>query len=104
MPRNELSAYRIQIIALWQKGSSRHQIANRLNVVRSTLSRTIAMKRLGKDLDRNNPTKSFGVRIEVQKAFEGAFFNCSSPYCSIAVGKSSSRLVIATMEERAFLR
>nr|CAH7733055.1 unnamed protein product [Callosobruchus chinensis] len=42
MPRNELSAFdRTRIIALWQEGLSRHQIANRLNVVRSTISRTI---------------------------------------------------------------
>nr|CAH7721190.1 unnamed protein product [Callosobruchus chinensis] len=42
MPRNELSAFdRTRIIALWQKGLSRHQIVNRLDVVRSTLSRTI---------------------------------------------------------------
>nr|CAH7742155.1 unnamed protein product [Callosobruchus chinensis] len=42
MPRNELSAFdRTRIIALWQEGLSRHQIANRLNVVRSTVSRTI---------------------------------------------------------------
>nr|CAH7763863.1 unnamed protein product [Callosobruchus chinensis] len=42
MPRNELSAFdRTQTIALWQEGLSRHQIANRLNVVRSTVSRTI---------------------------------------------------------------
>nr|CAH7731329.1 unnamed protein product [Callosobruchus chinensis] len=42
MPRNELSAFdRTQIIALWQEGLSRHQIVNRLNVVRSTVSRTI---------------------------------------------------------------
>ena len=41
MPRNELSAFdRTLIIALWQEGLSRHQIANRLNVVRSTVSRT----------------------------------------------------------------
>lgn len=42
MPRNELSAFdRTRIIALWQEGLSRHQIANRLNFVRSTVSRTI---------------------------------------------------------------
>nr|CAH7732621.1 unnamed protein product [Callosobruchus chinensis] len=42
MPRNELSAFhRTRIIALWQQGLSRHQIANRLNIVRSTVSRTI---------------------------------------------------------------
>nr|CAH7750332.1 unnamed protein product [Callosobruchus chinensis] len=42
MPRNELSAFdRTRIIALWQEGLSSHQIANRLNVVRSTVSRTI---------------------------------------------------------------
>nr|CAH7730297.1 unnamed protein product [Callosobruchus chinensis] len=42
MPRTELSAfYRTRIIALWQEGLSRHQIANRLNVERSTVSRTI---------------------------------------------------------------
>nr|CAH7751863.1 unnamed protein product [Callosobruchus chinensis] len=42
MPTIELSAFdRIRIIALWQEGLSRHQIANRLNVVRSTVSRTI---------------------------------------------------------------
>nr|CAH7765556.1 unnamed protein product [Callosobruchus chinensis] len=42
MPRNELSAFdRARIIALWQEGLSRHQIANRLNVVRSTVSRII---------------------------------------------------------------
>nr|CAH7769340.1 unnamed protein product [Callosobruchus chinensis] len=42
MPRNELFAFdRTLIIALWQEGLSRHQIANRLNVVRSTVSRTI---------------------------------------------------------------
>nr|CAH7768776.1 unnamed protein product [Callosobruchus chinensis] len=42
MYRNELSAFdRTLIIALWQDGLSRHQIANRLNVVRSTVSRTI---------------------------------------------------------------
>nr|CAH7761711.1 unnamed protein product [Callosobruchus chinensis] len=42
MPRNELSDFdRTLIIALWQEGLSRHQIANRLNVVRSTVSRTI---------------------------------------------------------------
>nr|CAH7754212.1 unnamed protein product [Callosobruchus chinensis] len=41
MPRNQLSALdRIRIIALWQEGLSRHQIANSLNVVRSTVSRT----------------------------------------------------------------
>nr|CAH7733519.1 unnamed protein product [Callosobruchus chinensis] len=41
MPRNELSAFdRTRIIALWQEGLFRHQIANRLNV-RSTVSRTI---------------------------------------------------------------
>nr|CAH7760558.1 unnamed protein product [Callosobruchus chinensis] len=40
MPRNELSAFdRTRIIALWQEGLSRQQIANRLNVVRSTVSR-----------------------------------------------------------------
>nr|CAH7769248.1 unnamed protein product [Callosobruchus chinensis] len=40
MPRNELSAFeRTRIIALWQEGLSRHQIANRLNVVRSTVRR-----------------------------------------------------------------
>nr|CAH7754046.1 unnamed protein product [Callosobruchus chinensis] len=39
MPRNELSAFdRTRIIALWQEGLSRHQIANRL---RSTVSKTI---------------------------------------------------------------
>nr|CAH7714695.1 unnamed protein product [Callosobruchus chinensis] len=42
MPRNELSAFvRTRIIALWQEGLSHYQIANRLNVVRSTVSRTI---------------------------------------------------------------
>nr|CAH7716578.1 unnamed protein product [Callosobruchus chinensis] len=42
MLRNELSAFdRTRIIALWQEGLSRHQIANRLNDVRSTVSRTI---------------------------------------------------------------
>nr|CAH7728359.1 unnamed protein product [Callosobruchus chinensis] len=42
MPRNELSAFgRTQIIALWQAGLSRHPIADRLSVVRSTVSRTI---------------------------------------------------------------
>nr|CAH7750529.1 unnamed protein product [Callosobruchus chinensis] len=42
MPKNGLSAFdRARIIALWQEGLSRHQIANRLNVVRSTVSRTI---------------------------------------------------------------
>nr|CAH7718211.1 unnamed protein product [Callosobruchus chinensis] len=43
MPRNELSASdRTRIIALWQEGLSRHQIAYyRLNIVRSTVSRTI---------------------------------------------------------------
>nr|CAH7737353.1 unnamed protein product [Callosobruchus chinensis] len=42
MPRNELSAFdRTRIIALWQVGLPRHQIANRLNVERSTVSRTI---------------------------------------------------------------
>nr|CAH7769951.1 unnamed protein product [Callosobruchus chinensis] len=42
MPRNGLSAFAgSRIIALWQEGFSRHQIANRLNVVRSTVSRTI---------------------------------------------------------------
>nr|CAH7742062.1 unnamed protein product [Callosobruchus chinensis] len=42
MLRNELSAFdSTRIIALWQEGLSRHQIANRLNVVRSTVSRTI---------------------------------------------------------------
>nr|CAH7757738.1 unnamed protein product [Callosobruchus chinensis] len=42
MPRNELSAFdRTRIIALWQEGLSRYQIGNRLNVVRSTVSRTI---------------------------------------------------------------
>nr|CAH7749602.1 unnamed protein product [Callosobruchus chinensis] len=42
MPRNDLSAFdRARIIALWQEGLSRHQIAKRLNVVRSTASRTI---------------------------------------------------------------
>nr|CAH7749153.1 unnamed protein product [Callosobruchus chinensis] len=30
-----------RIIALWEEGLSRHQIANRLNVVRSTVSKTI---------------------------------------------------------------
>nr|CAH7764317.1 unnamed protein product [Callosobruchus chinensis] len=41
MPRNELSAFdRTRIIALWQEGLPRHQIANRLSVVRSTVSRT----------------------------------------------------------------
>lgn len=43
MPRNELSQFdRARIIALWQEGLSRHQIANRLNFVRSTVSRTIS--------------------------------------------------------------
>nr|CAH7765651.1 unnamed protein product [Callosobruchus chinensis] len=42
MPRNELSAFeRTRVIAQWQEGLSRHQIANRLNVVRSTVSRSI---------------------------------------------------------------
>nr|CAH7723236.1 unnamed protein product [Callosobruchus chinensis] len=42
MPRNELYAFdRTRIIALWQEGLSGHQIANRLNVVRSTVSKTI---------------------------------------------------------------
>nr|CAH7738107.1 unnamed protein product [Callosobruchus chinensis] len=42
MPRNEWSAFdSTRIIALWQEGLSHHQIANRLNVVRSTVSRTI---------------------------------------------------------------
>nr|CAH7737381.1 unnamed protein product [Callosobruchus chinensis] len=42
MPRNELSAFdRTRIIALWQQGLFRHQIANRLNVVISTVSRAI---------------------------------------------------------------
>nr|CAH7764583.1 unnamed protein product [Callosobruchus chinensis] len=42
MNRNELSAFDgTRIIALWQEGLSRHQIATRLNVVRSTVSRTI---------------------------------------------------------------
>nr|CAH7760085.1 unnamed protein product [Callosobruchus chinensis] len=42
MPRNELSAFdRIRTIALWQEGLSRHQIANRPNVVRPAVSRTI---------------------------------------------------------------
>nr|CAH7721353.1 unnamed protein product [Callosobruchus chinensis] len=43
MPRNELSAFdRTRInYCLWQEGLSRHQIANRLNNVRSTVSRTI---------------------------------------------------------------
>nr|CAH7712601.1 unnamed protein product [Callosobruchus chinensis] len=42
MSRNKLSAFdRTRIIALWQERLSRHQIANRLNVVRSTVSRTI---------------------------------------------------------------
>nr|CAH7721057.1 unnamed protein product [Callosobruchus chinensis] len=42
MPRNQLSAFdSTRIIALWQEGLSCHQIANRLNVVRSTVSRTI---------------------------------------------------------------
>nr|CAH7720240.1 unnamed protein product [Callosobruchus chinensis] len=42
MPRNELSAFdRTRIIALWQEGLSRHQIAKRRNVVRSTVSRSI---------------------------------------------------------------
>nr|CAH7749621.1 unnamed protein product [Callosobruchus chinensis] len=42
MPRNGLSAFDgTRIIALGQEGLSRHQIANRLNVVRSTVSRTI---------------------------------------------------------------
>nr|CAH7747406.1 unnamed protein product [Callosobruchus chinensis] len=42
MPRNELSAFdRTRIIALWQEGLSRHHISNRLNVVRSTVSRNI---------------------------------------------------------------
>nr|CAH7742418.1 unnamed protein product [Callosobruchus chinensis] len=41
MPRNELPAFdRTRIIALWQEGLSRHQIANRL-IVRSTVSRAI---------------------------------------------------------------
>nr|CAH7714481.1 unnamed protein product [Callosobruchus chinensis] len=44
MLRNELSAFdRTRIIALWQEGLSCHQIANRLNVVRSTVSRTIRL-------------------------------------------------------------
>src|ERR1700729_1953477 len=43
MPRNELSQFdRARIIALWQEGLSRHQIANRLNFVRSTVSRIIS--------------------------------------------------------------
>nr|CAH7766583.1 unnamed protein product [Callosobruchus chinensis] len=137
MPRNELSAFdRTRIIALWQEGLSRHQIATRLNVVRSTVSRTIrrygetgevnSRPRTGRptvntrredryiaqlarrersvtvpvtkisipenvksvDLDRNNPSKSFGVRIEVQKAFKGAFVNCSSSCRSIAPGRA----------------
>nr|CAH7759415.1 unnamed protein product [Callosobruchus chinensis] len=42
MPRNKLSAFdRTRIIALWQEGLSLNQIANRLNVVRSTVSRTV---------------------------------------------------------------
>nr|CAH7726977.1 unnamed protein product [Callosobruchus chinensis] len=42
MSRNELSAFdKTRNIALWQEGLSRHQIANRVNVVRSTVSRTI---------------------------------------------------------------
>nr|CAH7753054.1 unnamed protein product [Callosobruchus chinensis] len=42
MLRNELSAFdRTRRIALWQEGLSRHQIANRLNVVRFTVNRTI---------------------------------------------------------------
>nr|CAH7720245.1 unnamed protein product [Callosobruchus chinensis] len=42
MARNELSPFdRSRIIALWQEGLSRHHIANRLNVVRSTVTRTI---------------------------------------------------------------
>nr|CAH7745656.1 unnamed protein product [Callosobruchus chinensis] len=42
MSRNELSTFaRTRIIVLWQEGLSRHQIAIRLNVVRSTFSRTI---------------------------------------------------------------
>nr|CAH7759935.1 unnamed protein product [Callosobruchus chinensis] len=42
MPRNELSAFdRTRIIVLWQEGLSGHQIPNRPNVVRSTVSRTV---------------------------------------------------------------
>ena len=42
MPGAEISAFtRAQIITLHQEGLSRHQIAARLNIVRSTVSRTI---------------------------------------------------------------
>nr|CAH7769912.1 unnamed protein product [Callosobruchus chinensis] len=42
MLRNEFAAFdRTRNIALWQEGLPRHQTANRLNVVRSTVSRTI---------------------------------------------------------------
>ena len=42
MPPNELSQFdRASIITLWQEGLSRHQIATRLNMIRSTVSRTI---------------------------------------------------------------
>nr|CAH7759060.1 unnamed protein product [Callosobruchus chinensis] len=115
MPRNELSAFdRTRIIAPWQEGLSRHQTANRLNVVRSTVSRTIiryeesgevnSSPRTGRPtvstrredryiaqlarrtISRCTSTKisipenvlaskSFGVRIEVQKAFKGASVN-----------------------------
>nr|CAH7762384.1 unnamed protein product [Callosobruchus chinensis] len=127
MPRNELSAFdRTRIIALRQEGLSRQQIANRLNVVISTVRRTIrryeetgevnSKPRTGRPIvstrreDRyiaqlasrerlvtvpvlrsqfqrtfnrviSTATirrRVFGVRIEVQKAFKGAFVNCSS--------------------------
>lgn len=40
--RNELSQFdRTRIITLWQEGLSRHQIATRLNMIRSTVTRTI---------------------------------------------------------------
>lgn len=42
MPGRELSAFnRARIIALYQEGFSRHQISDHLNIVRSTVSRTI---------------------------------------------------------------
>nr|CAH7719951.1 unnamed protein product [Callosobruchus chinensis] len=57
MPRNELSAFdRTRIIALWQEGLSRHQIANRLNVVKSTLSGTIRCNEETGEVNRRPPT------------------------------------------------
>nr|CAH7759891.1 unnamed protein product [Callosobruchus chinensis] len=57
MPRNELSAFdRTRTIALWQEGLSRHQIANRLNVVRSTVSRTIRRYKETGEVNSRSPT------------------------------------------------